>query len=82
MLMLLECARVLHEGLLGPVLLYGTETMIWREKEGSRIRAVQMDNLRSLLGVRRIDTVPDARIRELCGVAEGIDERIGESVLH
>ena len=28
----LECARVLHESLLVPVLTYGTETMIWREK--------------------------------------------------
>ena len=38
----LEFMRVLHEGLLMPVLLYGSETMIWREKERSRIRAVQM----------------------------------------
>ena len=30
-----------------PVLLYGSETMIWRE-ERPRIRAVQMDNLRGL----------------------------------
>ena len=27
------------------VLMYGSETMFWREKERSRIRAVQMDNL-------------------------------------
>ena len=43
----LECARILHESLLVPVLMYGSETIIWREKERSRIRAVQMDNLRS-----------------------------------
>ena len=30
----LECARVLHESLLVPVLTYGSETMIWREKRG------------------------------------------------
>ena len=29
----LECAKVLHEALLVPVLLYGSETMIWREKK-------------------------------------------------
>ena len=28
-----ESARVLHESLLVPVLTYGRETMIWREKE-------------------------------------------------
>ena len=46
----LECARVFHETLLIPVLMYGRETMLWKEKERSRIRAVQMDNLRGLLG--------------------------------
>ena len=51
----LECARVLHETLFVPVLMYGSETMLWKEKERSRIRAVQMDNLRGLLGIRRID---------------------------
>ena len=43
----LECARVLHKSLLVPVLTYGSETMIRREKERSRNRAVQMDNLMS-----------------------------------
>ena len=59
----LECARVLHESLLVPVLMYGSETMMWREEERSRIRALQMDNLRGLLGIRRMDEVPNARIR-------------------
>ena len=36
----LECARVLHKGLFVPVLLYGSETMLRREKERSKIRAV------------------------------------------
>ena len=34
----LECARVLHELFGVPVLTYGSETMIWREKERSRRR--------------------------------------------
>ena len=41
-----ECARVLHETLLVPILMYGSETMLWKEKERSRIRAVQIDNLK------------------------------------
>ena len=36
----LECARVLHETLLVPFLMYGSEKMLWKEKERSRIRAV------------------------------------------
>ena len=66
-----ECARVLHELLLVPVLMYGSETMIWREKR-SRIRAIQMD--RGLLGIRRIDKVPNA-------VSKGVDEKFDEGVL-
>ena len=41
-----ECARVLHETLLVPVLMYGSETMLWKQKVRSRVRAVQMENLR------------------------------------
>ena len=35
----LECARVLHETLLVTVLMYGSEIMLWKDKERSRIRA-------------------------------------------
>ena len=56
----LEYARVLHETLLLPVLIYGSEAMLWREKERSRVSAVQMENLRGLLGIRRMDRVPNA----------------------
>ena len=45
-----------------PVLMYGSKTMIWKEEERSRIRAVQMNKIRSLSGIRRIDRVPNARI--------------------
>ena len=40
-----------------------------------------MDNLRGLLSIRRMDRVPNARIREFCGVKKGLDERIGEGLL-
>ena len=60
--------------------MYGSETMIWKEKERSRIRAVRMDNLRGLLGVRRMNRVPDAWIRELCGVMKGMDDSTDEGV--
>ena len=42
----LECVRGLHEIFFVFVLMYGSETMLLKEKERSRIRAVQMDNLR------------------------------------
>ena len=43
-----------------PVLLYGSETMMRREKERSRIKAMQMDILRGLLGIRRMARVSNA----------------------
>ena len=70
-----ECTRVLHETLLVPILMYGSKAMLWKEKERSRVRAVQMDNLRGLLGVGRMDGVPNARMGELCGVRKGLDSR-------
>ena len=60
--MQLDCARVLHESLL-VVLTYGNKTT---REEMSRIRTVQVGNLRGLLGIRRMDKAPNARIRELC----------------
>ena len=77
----LQCVIVLHEILLVPVLMYSNGIMLWKEKEKSRIRAIQMDNLRGLLGIRRMNRIPNARIRELCGVRKGLDERIDEGVL-
>ena len=37
--------------------------------------------MRVLLGVIRMDRVPNQRVRELCGVTNGLDETINESVL-
>ena len=48
--------------------------MIWQER--FRIMAVQMDDFRDLLGVMRMDKVPNARIRGLCGVMKGVGEII------
>ena len=39
-----------------------------------------MDNLRGLLSIRRMDRVPNAWIKGLCGEKNGLDERIEEDV--
>ena len=57
----LQCSRVLHESLLGLVFRYGSETIMWKGQERARIRAVQMDSLRGLLGIRRMDKIPNAQ---------------------
>ena len=40
-----------------------------------------MDNLRGILGIRRMNKVPNAQIRQLCGVMQGVDKKIDEGVL-
>ena len=42
----LEYSRVLPETLLVSILMCFSETMLWKEKEASRIRDVHMDNLK------------------------------------
>ena len=48
--------------------------LIWKVKERSRIRALQMDNLRGFLGIRRMDRVPNGQIKELCRVMKELME--------
>ena len=55
--------------------------LIWKEKERPNNRVVQMDNLRGLLGIRRMDKVLNAWIRELCRMTKRVDKRINEDVL-
>ena len=45
------------------------------------IRAVQMEKRRGLLGIKRMDRAPNARIREFCGVTKEVNEMIDEGVL-
>ena len=40
-----------------------------------------MDNLKGVLGARRIDKMRNEVIRELCGAEKGVKERISESIL-
>ena len=60
--------------------------MVVRQLYGGRrrdlkIRAVQKDNLRRLLGIRKMDKVSNARIKQLCRVTKDVDEKIDEGVL-
>ena len=48
---------VFHETLVVLVLMYVSETLLWKEKDRSKIRSVQMDNFRVLLGVRRMNSL-------------------------
>ena len=64
--------RQCHRKVLVPLLVCGSETMIWRENERSVIRTVTMDKLRGLLGIRRMDKILNVWIRQLCKVKKKV----------
>ena len=54
--------------------MYGSETLLWKEKGRSRVRAVQrMTSEDYWVLIRRMDRVPNTRVRELCGVRKVLD---------
>ena len=56
-----------------PVLLYsGKVRQCYGGRRRSLRRFLQMDNLRGLLGVRRMKRVPNAWNRKLCGIVKGL----------
>ena len=59
-----------------PVIMFGSEPMIWKEEERSKISAVQMDKIRSLLGIRRMDRIPYARIKSCAEWMKGWRKKI------
>ena len=46
--------------------------MIWREKERSRIRSMQIDSLKGPLGIRRMDRRSNAQIRDMSEVTKEV----------
>merc|ERR1712002_339685 len=50
-------------------------------KDRKRMEAVKMNCLRNICGRRRIDRVPNVRIREMCGKNVGVSERMDQGGL-
>ena len=78
--MRLECPRVMHEALLCLFFFMVVRQRYGRIRRWSRIRAVHLNNIGSLSGIRGINGVLNARIKGLCLLTKGVDERIGEGL--
>lgn len=39
------------------ILMYGSKIMVWKERKGSGITAIQKDNLEPMIGVRETDKI-------------------------
>ena len=73
--MQLECARVHYETMKHCMYLFLCMALrqCYRKRRRDLGLGLYMDNLRGLLGIRRIDRVPNTRISELCGVTKKVD---------
>ena len=58
-----------------------TVRQFYRKRSGDLELGCTDGQPRGLLGIRRMDRVPKAWIRELCGVKKCLDDRIDEGVL-
>ncbi|GBP82570.1 hypothetical protein EVAR_87816_1 [Eumeta japonica] len=50
-----QARLAMHNAVLIPTLMYGSESWVWQKKNESRINAVEMRSLRSMCGVSRKD---------------------------
>jgi hypothetical protein len=47
-----QAQLAVHNGVLLPTLMYGSESWVWQKKHTSRVNAVEMRALRSMIGVK------------------------------
>lgn len=57
--------------------MYGSKTLVWKEKERSKIRAEQINNFKAMSRVSKIDTrMGNERIRKLVGIRNRVNQVI------
>ena len=61
--------------------LYGSKTWVMNKRECKMIEAVEMDCLRSICGVRRMDRVPNTKVRRRSEKEVGAGEKMDQSML-
>ena len=71
----------MYEGIVEPSLLYGCETWVLNVRDRRRMEAVEMNCLRNICRLRRIDRVPNVEIRRMCGRDVSVSQRMDQGVL-
>jgi hypothetical protein len=70
-----------HNVVLLPTLMYGSESWVWQKKTTSRVNAVDMPALRSMIGKKLSDRVRNEVIKEECGMKEDVVTKIEKNML-
>ena len=71
----------MFEGIVEPSLLYGSETWVMNKSERKKIEAVEMDCLRSICDLRRLDRVPNTEVHRRSGKEVTVGAKMDQSVL-
>ena len=71
----------MYEGIIEPTLLYGCEAWVMKARDRKRVEAVEMNCLRNICGVRRIERVSNAEIRRRCGKNVSVSQKMDQGVL-
>lgn len=71
----------MYEGIVEPSLLYGCEVWSLKVRDRKRIEAVEMECLRNICGVRRVDRVSNVEVRRRCGKNVSVGQRMDQGVL-
>ena len=70
-----------YEGVFVPTALYGAEAWGMRSAESRKVNVLEMESLRSLVGVLRMDRVRNEEVRRRAGIARELESRADQRAL-
>ncbi|GBP30976.1 hypothetical protein EVAR_81874_1 [Eumeta japonica] len=76
-----QALLAVHNGILIPTIMYGSESWVWQKKNESRINAVEMRSLRYMYGMFLKDTCRNSDVRERCGLKKDVVTTIEKGML-
>ena len=71
----------MYDAIVEPSLLYGSEVWVLNVHERKRVQAVEMNCMRNICGIRRIERVRNEEIRRRCGKNVDVCEKVEQNVL-
>ena len=77
----IKAQKSLYEGVIVPTVLYGAEAWGMRSAERRKVNALEMQCLRSLVGVSRMDRVKNEEVRRRAGIERELAGRADQRVL-
>ena len=79
--MQIKAKKCLYEGVIVPTALYGGEAFGIRSAERRKVNVLEMNCLRSLVGVSRMDRVRNEEVRMRAGIEKELASRADQRVL-